>query len=198
MFHKKHAPSEGGVNLGIIITPMLDMAFQLMAFFIMTYNPSALETHIDGTLLPPTKMAMKGPKAPADPKDMTDIPPTDTEPELTEVLMVTVKAVPRGQTDGTRNDGEPARILLKRPENPAPDVVGDPSDGPVDDKKLTHLARLNEELKKIVGEGGAGATIKIEADGGLKHRYTVQVYDACKHAGFKNVAFVAPVIESKK
>ena len=39
-----------GPNLNPIITPMLDMAFQLMAFFIMTYHPSALEGHIDGKL----------------------------------------------------------------------------------------------------------------------------------------------------
>ena len=32
------------------ITPMLDMAFQLLTFFIMTYRPSALEGHMDLTL----------------------------------------------------------------------------------------------------------------------------------------------------
>ena len=44
---------EEGVNLGIIITPMLDMAFQVLAFFIMTYHPSALEGHFDINMLPP-------------------------------------------------------------------------------------------------------------------------------------------------
>ena len=60
MRHKgRHAESGGGVQLGLIITPMLDMSFQLMAFFIMTYHPSALEGHIDGNLLPPTLLAQK-------------------------------------------------------------------------------------------------------------------------------------------
>jgi biopolymer transport protein ExbD len=191
---RKHQPDETGVNLGIIITPMLDMAFQLMAFFIMTYNPSALEAHIDGTLLPPTKVATKGPDT--TPMEM-DIPPIDTEPQLLDVLMVTVKAVPKGQTEGSRLEGEPSKIFLKRPESPTADVVGEVVDGPVDDKKLTHLHRLEAELKKIVKESGPGANIKIEGDGKLKHRFTVQVYDVCKQAGFKNVAFVAPVLDKK-
>ena len=42
-----HKPDLGGnslgVNLGLIITPMLDMAFQLMAFFIMTFQPLSEE-----------------------------------------------------------------------------------------------------------------------------------------------------------
>jgi hypothetical protein len=42
-----------GVNLGLIITPMLDMSFQILAFFIMTYHPSALEGHLAGSLAPP-------------------------------------------------------------------------------------------------------------------------------------------------
>src|SRR5260370_35183942 len=53
--HKDHGP--GGVNLGLIITPMLDMSFQILSFFIMTYNPSALEGHIPGSLAPPLDVA---------------------------------------------------------------------------------------------------------------------------------------------
>src|SRR5947199_10561747 len=42
--------SSVGVQLGLIITPMLDMSFQILAFFIMTYHPSALEEHLAGSL----------------------------------------------------------------------------------------------------------------------------------------------------
>ena len=46
----------GGVNLAIIVTPMLDMAFQLLAFFVMTYHPSALEgSYKISQVLPPEK-----------------------------------------------------------------------------------------------------------------------------------------------
>ncbi len=36
----------------VVITPMLDMAFQILAFFIMTYNPMPLEGQFAMNLLP--------------------------------------------------------------------------------------------------------------------------------------------------
>src|ERR1700739_2628539 len=99
---------KGGVALGLIITPMLDMSFQLMAFFIMTYHPSALEGHIDGNLLPPSLVANKAKNAVPTPMDLR---PIDEEPLLQDVLLVVVKAVAKGQTEGQRFDGEPSRIM---------------------------------------------------------------------------------------
>src|SRR5947209_1607609 len=169
MRHKgRHAESGGGVQLGLIITPMLDMSFQLMAFFIMTYHPSALEGHIDGNLLPPTLVANKSKNVVPTPMDL---PAVDEEPQLQDVLLVVVKAVGKGQTEGQRVDGEPSRIMVKRPENPEAVTISD-SDGPISDG----LKRLTAELKK---ETGPKANIKIEGDGDLKHLYLMQVYDAC-------------------
>jgi biopolymer transport protein ExbD len=175
--------SDGGVQLGLIITPMLDMSFQLMAFFIMTYHPSALEGHIDGNLLPPIEIAMKGPKSAAP----NDFPAIDEEPQLQDVLLVVVKSVAKGQTEGKREDGEPSRIMLKRAENPDPIAIAG-SDNPFSED----LKKLTAELKR---ETGAKANIKIEGDGNLKHQYLMQVYDACKQAGFQNISFVAPARE---
>ena len=39
------------------ITPMLDLSFQILFFFVMTYHPSALEGHIAGSLVPPQNAA---------------------------------------------------------------------------------------------------------------------------------------------
>jgi biopolymer transport protein ExbD len=181
---RKHGGSSGGgVALGLIITPMLDMSFQFMAFFIMNYHPSALEGHIDGNLLPPTLIAQTGPKT-ADPVPM-DLPASDDEPQLQDVLLVVVKSVAKGQTEGQRFDGEPSRIMLKRPENPEAMTVSD-----TDSTLPEGLTKLTTELKK---ETGTKANIKIEADGDLKHRYLMEVYDACKRAGYQNISFVAPV-----
>src|SRR5437588_7477245 len=115
MRHKRRLKTDsgGGVQLGLIITPMLDMSFQLMAFFIMTYHPSALEGHIDGNLLPPTLVAENSKSA-----TTSDLPAVDEEPQLQDVVLVVVKAVAAGQTEGQRTDGQPSRIMLKRPENP--------------------------------------------------------------------------------
>ena len=182
MRHKRgHGGDDGGgVQLGLIITPMLDMSFQLMAFFIMTYHPSALEGHIDGNLLPPTLVANKSKNQ----VPSQDLPAVDEEPQLQDVLLVVVKAVAKGQTEGQRVDGEPSRIMLKRPENPEAATISD-SDTPVTEG----LKRLTAELKR---ETGPKANIKIEGDGDLKHQYLMQVYDACKQAGYQNISFVAP------
>jgi biopolymer transport protein ExbD len=181
MRHKRgHGDAGTGVQLGLIITPMLDMSFQLMAFFIMTYHPSALEGHIDGNLLPPTLVANKA----KNPVPTQDLPAVDEEPQLQDVLLVVVKAVGKGQTEGQRVDGEPSRIMLKRPENPEASTISD-SDSPIAES----LKRLTAELKR---EAGSKANIKIEGDGDLKHQYLMQVYDACKQAGYQNISFVAP------
>jgi biopolymer transport protein ExbD len=197
---QKDTGEEGGVNLSIIITPMLDMAFQLMAFFIMTYHPSALEGHFDIKLLPPSKIATKGP---VDKQDGS--PVTDEEPQFQDVLMVRVKAVAKKQKEGSRTEGDPSRILLIRPEdanNPA--LIAD-SDVTFEEG----LTKLRVELKKFLDNPtNSNANIKIEPDADLKHRYTMAVYDACKvvnpaapqneQVGFKNVQFVGPAIERKK
>src|SRR5258708_2533159 len=50
MSKRRKAPDLSlGVNLSLIITPMLDMAFQLMAFFIMTFQPLSEEKSIVGS-----------------------------------------------------------------------------------------------------------------------------------------------------
>jgi biopolymer transport protein ExbD len=192
MVHQKVASMEGGseVNLSLIITPFLDFAFQLLAFFIMTYNPSALEGHIDGTLVPPSEIASKSDKPIA---LATDLPP-DSDPDLAEAVLVKVKAVAKGQQENKRFDGQPSRIMLKRPED-ANDVTISDSDVSLEDG----LKKLEEELKVILKQAATmKPNVKLEGDSDLKHVYVMQVYDVCKKAGFKNIAFVAPKFERKK
>jgi len=42
--------TEAGPEPTLPVTPMLDMAFQLLAFFVMTYHPSDLEGQMDLSL----------------------------------------------------------------------------------------------------------------------------------------------------
>ncbi|MBX9678743.1 MAG: biopolymer transporter ExbD [Gemmataceae bacterium] len=181
---------EGGVNLAVIITPFLDMAFQLLAFFIMTYNPSALEGHINGALVPPSKVATvnKNDKnVKEDPDPLTSVDDID----LTETTIVTVKSVLAGQPEGDRVDGEPSRILLKRVEDTAATRV---VDGNVSLKE--ELKGLERKLKEGA-KGAVKANIRIEGDGELKHQFVMQVYDVCKGAGYQNVSFVAPAAKPR-
>jgi biopolymer transport protein ExbD len=179
----------GGVNLAIIITPMLDMAFQLLAFFVMTYHPNALEGHINGKLLPPLT---KGDPGPMEKKDKDQVPSPEIEPDLKDNFVVVVKAVPMGRTEGGRNEGEPTRIQLKRPESAgAPDTICD-----TDTPFAQGLKKLESELEKVQSSpSGSKSNIAIEADPDLRHMYVVQVYDVCKKAGFKGVGFVPPPLD---
>jgi biopolymer transport protein ExbD len=174
-----------GVNLGLIITPMLDMAFQLLAFFVMTYHPHATEGHIDGKLLPPTNVQPAGKK---EKKDTFDAP-VDRDPDAKDNLIVTIKGVAKGQTEGRHNEGEPTRILLKRPENAGqPDTIAD-----TDIEWRTGLKKLRDELVRIhKSPSTSNVGVSIEADPDLHQQYVVQVYDVCKAAGFRTIGFVAP------
>src|SRR5262245_8209987 len=211
MRHKRgHGEAGTGVQLGLIITPMLDMSFQLMAFFIMTYHPSALEGHIDGNLLPPTLVATKAKGGKIDEKQDMDLPAVDEEPQLQDALLVIIKSVAKGQVEGVFVDGEPSQLMLKRPQDAMPVTV-------TDTDKLANLfslikVDLADGTQKVIGkrfdfrdlttelkkDAAGKANIKIEGDGNLKHMYLMQVYDACKTAGYQNISFVAPARERKE
>lgn len=177
--HGERGTDQGMINLGVIITPMLDMAFQVLAFFIMTYHPSALETYLGGELLPPAG-AVKG--------DGIAENPAFTELEFGESLGVQIKAVAAGREENDRQEGEPQQLLLKLPhEAEAREIANATVSFEVG------LQRLEKELRRFLLLQALGQTrVKLEGDRHLKHMYTIMVYDACKAAGCHDIAFVAP------
>jgi biopolymer transport protein ExbD len=63
------------------VTPMLDMAFQLLAFFVLTFQAPSSETHLDLDL-PATPVALPGaPQGKAEPKPARTID-TDLENDI--------------------------------------------------------------------------------------------------------------------
>jgi biopolymer transport protein ExbD len=63
------------------VTPMLDMAFQLMAFFVLTFQAPSAETHLDLDL-PATPVALPGaPQGKAEPKPARTVD-TDLENDV--------------------------------------------------------------------------------------------------------------------
>lgn len=48
--HNRSRPGGPGPDVELPITPMLDMAFQLLTFFLLTYHPSSLEGQLPMTL----------------------------------------------------------------------------------------------------------------------------------------------------
>ena len=215
-------PGAPGVQLGLIITPFLDMAFQILAFFIMTYHPSALEAHIPGNLTPPEDYAKKNPKDKSTPVD--PIVPSLTEdeinPELDAAITVKIRSVVADRASGKRQPvGGPGQIFVRSSldtdfqliaddiiilEDDDKDVI--PNEATVWDRIPKQHAGvpaerqvqriLERELKQMAGK--SKTNIKLAPDGDLKQEYVMKVFDTCKRAGFGNVHFVPPPVLNTK
>jgi biopolymer transport protein ExbD len=156
------------------ITPMLDMAFQLLAFFVFTFNPSALEEGAIDLNLPAAGME----KAPT----IEQVQSPDADVELPKDVDVTVRV--RTQAGGR---GEITGIEVEY-LRPAAKVVIEGND---EDEFIKNLRNhLTEKHASLVNKDD----IKIEAAANLKNGRLLKVVDACtlKGAGFKKVSFAPP------
>ncbi len=73
------------------ITPMLDMAFQLLTFFVLTYKPAPSEGQFVMNLLPPQPATAISAEAPSD-------KPADTLPATLATLPTVLKAGEAGRS----------------------------------------------------------------------------------------------------
>ncbi|HZZ81345.1 MAG TPA: biopolymer transporter ExbD [Gemmataceae bacterium] len=188
---RKHKPPPGaaGVQLSLIITPMLDMSFQILAFFIMTYHPSALEGHIPGSLVPPDNFAKKSKdkSEPLPAEAPISISEEDLLPELQEAITIKVKSISKGD-----DKGKPEQIFLKTSLETDPRLIADI--GQVGYEKGLNI--LSGELKGM--KGANKANLKIAADGDLRQQYVMEIYDTGKKAGFDKIHFVPPPVLNSK
>ena len=153
------------IEIVLPITPMLDMSFQLLAFFILTFSaPSAAEGQMD-MFLPAATVAKAESPADADPFAMTD---ANVEPDAE--ITITIESA----------GGEIDRMVIREREKTTP---------------VATIAELRPVLDKIRDEIGKdrSATVKIEASRLLKYSALVQVMDTCLLAQFKSVGFAPPV-----
>jgi biopolymer transport protein ExbD len=180
-----------GVDLGIIVTPMLDMAFQLLAFFIMTYHPPAREAVVDGTLLPPP--VIRGADKTKDPKKVSP-----SESVIKTKLRILVKAVPAQKgADETLERGQPKEIILERPRLHSGMFAtlkqpgAKPGDAPADlGAALKALAK--ELAKSLDNPEEKNLELTIDADRGLRYGYFMAVREVAEASGFKKISFNAP------
>ena len=158
--------SEAAPEVNLPITPMLDMAFQLLTFFIFTYHPSGLEGQMDLNL-PSEKNARAKEKEMVDPNKKSDVQDLVPPSDLTVIV--------RTQQDGV-NNGIISALTLEQASGQKP----------VNDLKALE-AELTEAKKTAPNDA-----IKIQGDGKLKWSAIVQVMDVCRRAGFNNISFVPP------
>jgi biopolymer transport protein ExbD len=154
------------------ITPMLDMAFQLLAFFIFVYHPSDLEGQME-MYLPdkPEAAATEVPDNPV-PSLEDDMPKVDAD---ISVMLHTFH-------DGKR-DGEISQCVVR--EGP------DEKEIPIEPLEVLYrqlLKELTSRREKLTNKEG----IKLQAAGKLKWARVVSIMDVCRKAGFKDVGFAPP------
>jgi len=227
MRHKKNKdPGSKGVNLSIIVVPMLDMSFQLLSFFIMVYSPNAAEEFIGGELgrtkaAAPKDAAVAGPLDKSMPKDPTKIPIKDIDPKLEQsftVVLTTVDPRSKGgaiKPSATREGEKPNFIQIKSPANALDKEASRDADNLLDmatfvkedlafktleatlrkyHREITMTKEKGEAKTEKKDEVGAIKTaIRIEADRGIQFNYVIQVFAACKRAGFDDVTFTTPL-----
>ena len=149
-------------RIALPITPMLDMTFQLLFFFIMNFNPADLEGQIEAAL--PAQDQGIGARGGA------AAPPNAPGPAFPSGLTVDVR---------TRPDGNGISALFVR----GADGKSVPIDG---------LDALRKHLAVERAASNNKEAIEIRADARLSIGHLMKVIDACKGAGFTNTALVSP------
>jgi biopolymer transport protein ExbD len=151
------------------ITPMLDMAFQLLTFFIFTYHPSGLEGEMD-LALPSEAVKAAAKKDDVDPNKEAN----KEELEFPADLTVTIRAL----QGGGPHDGDISALFIRN------------ADGK--EQPLADLAALGKYLEKAKETVSNKDAIKVQGDGKLKVKGLLKVMDVCRKAGFVNVSAVQP------
>ncbi|HLJ98081.1 MAG TPA: biopolymer transporter ExbD [Gemmataceae bacterium] len=177
MAGKRRIEASVDVEINKVITPMLDMAFQIFAFFIVIYHPSQLE----GQLLLSLPDAAQA-KA-AKPEDARPDQSMPGELELPAEITVLAKTK---RPDGTQ-DGSITQISVQERLGTKDVVKQDPGSNDV-----PNLEALRKYLQSVRSSLSNQNDIKIEAESGLRYEYVMEIMDMCTRAGFKNVGFAPP------
>lgn len=155
-------PREKPQDVILPITPMLDMTFQLLSFFILTFRPTPMEGEMEFRL-PPMKEAAAKPQ-PMDTPEIPEVPATN------ELIIRAEK-------------GAPSYYLLKTDLDQT---------GKQFKELKEFLDHLRGPLKADKTPDKPGSdTIRVRPEKALKHAYLVDVMDAVRREEFK-VGFGPP------
>jgi biopolymer transport protein ExbD len=156
----------GDSNMLAVVTPFLDMTFQLLFFFMMNYNPSDLEGQMELNL--PDKAESQGDPNP------NPTPSGDVDPKFESDVTVVLKTQHGGQFEGAIS------LILVEDKSAQQTPVNDPN------ALLQYLTKLREGLENK-------ESIKLQGDSRLKWSEIVKIMDICRKAEFKDVSFSPPL-----
>lgn len=146
------------IDITLPITPMLDMSFQLLSFFMLTFHPMPTEG----------QMSINLPKIDTtdSPPPMDQItPPEDKKDEYT----ITIYAA----------QGDIGLISFKGPVTGSADLQGE--------NKFAALLKALKDIPKPAGKGAEGISITIEAAPDLNYSRLIDVMDICRRSGYDSV-----------
>jgi len=160
--------TDSDAKIALPITPMLDMTFQLLFFFIMNFNPADLEGQMDMSLPSEDIKANKDNKV-----DTKAAPEKNPEPEFPSDLTVQVRT-----QNAEGSEGGISAIFVR-----ALDGKEEPVNG---------LDGLKQYLEKKRESLTHKESIKIRGDNKLRIKHLMKVMDVCKSAGYPNTSLVPP------
>lgn len=145
--NRRHSQEEVQLSL----TAMLDMAFQLLAFFILTFKPSPIEGQLSLMLPPPQPMTSVDPQ--------TSENATGNGVAALKTLTITVQSDPTGQV---------AQVKVG---------VGTAFNGPADAPNLYTLSR---QLRDILGlQGTPYEQVVVRVAPALHYEELMKIIDVC-------------------
>jgi biopolymer transport protein ExbD len=182
---QNHRNTVPDIAVALPIVPMLDLSFQILFFFIITFNPSKAEGKLSLNL--PSSGQAK-----AKDNDSVDLSkPSDVDLEIPADFVVLVRASEESLSLALRSAEKVDEIGVLR---------GLDEMSSRDRQKAVSqlLDRLRVELEKRIAakreKEGATATdnVKIEANGKARYATIVAVMDTCVKAGYAQVGFAPP------
>ncbi len=168
MSRTRRRPNDDPIEIVLPITPMLDMSFQLLAFFVTTFQAANVTEGQLDMMLPKAGEARA--------QDPSQIDTTKNSEDLDTSSDVTVSIAASAAGEATE-----IKVIEKATTTPIP------GETPVE-----KFRTLGAVLKKLRAAGDNKDTIKIEAEGKLKYDRLVQVMDQCLLAGYRQVGFAPP------
>jgi biopolymer transport protein ExbD len=163
------------------ITPMLDMSFQLLAYFLMTFNPTPTEGHIDVGL--PNQAG--GPSSAL---------PNPLDPDVAEEITIKISADELGDIDSIAlavgKDGGEVAIPGKGRQARA--ALNIDLKKRLDNSRVEHKTRMER-----IGENKPfqPAKLKLELAERLSYKVLIAVMDEAGRAGYPSIA---PVLKEDK
>jgi biopolymer transport protein ExbD len=147
----------------VFVTPMLDMAFQILAFFVFTYSPTAVEGQFPITLAQ-GETAGEAPNLKPDQRVASDQPT-----ELRPTIFVEARAKEKGKL---------ASIRIRTPDGVT--MISPPVSGDEADKSEAMLKSLATRLLEMKKQNPAEDRITIEGTPTLRWEELMRVIDTCR------------------